>query len=198
MTKRITKKRAQNDDAAAEGVGASKLLAGGGHPDPASSAGRPKRILVPVDFSATSLRALKYALKLAEQFDATICLLHVIEKASFVNDLENVALAVPDEKLASIAKKHLVSLSRNVVKSPVPMFPHTRIGKPFVEIVTLAQTQNIDLIVLATHGYTGLKHALLGSTAERVVRHAHCPVLVVREAETQNQLIKHSTREEKI
>lgn len=153
---------------------------------------------MPIDFSATSVRALKYALTLAEQFDAKISLLHVIEKASFVNDLENVALAVPDEKLASIAKKHLVSLSNTVVKSPVPMLLHTRIGKPFAEIVTLAQTQNIDLIVLATHGYTGLKHALLGSTAERVVRHAPCPVLVVREAEAQNQLIKHSTREEEL
>lgn len=151
--------------------------------DPATSALKLKKILVPIDFSEVSVKALRYAVPLAEQFDATICLLHVVERASFVNDLENLALAVPDEKLASSAKKHLISRSKKAIKSPVPVFPYTRIGEPFVEIVTLAQTQNIDLIVLATHGYTGLKHALLGSTAERVVRHAPCPVLVVRERE---------------
>jgi len=129
------------------------------------------------------MKALKYAVPLAEQFGATICLVHVVEKASFVNDLENAALAVPDEKLASIAKERLISLSKKVIKKLIPVVQHTRIGKPFVEIVTLAQIQNIDLIVLATHGYTGLKHVLLGSTAERVVRHAPCPVLVVRERE---------------
>ena len=161
----------------------SKVLDRRASLDPGAVALKLKRILVPIDFSPASIKALKYAVPLAEQFGASICLVHVVEQASFANDLQNVPLAVPDEKLASIAKEHLISLSKKVIKKLIPVFPHTRIGKPFVEIATLAQTQNIDLIVIATHGHTGLKHALLGSTTEKVVRHAPCPVLVVRERE---------------
>jgi Universal stress protein family len=65
----------------------------------------------------------------------------------------------------------------------VPVNLQVRIGRPFHEIVTLAEALHIDLIIVATHGHTGLKHVFLGSTAERVIRHAPCPVLVVREKE---------------
>ena len=56
-----------------------------------------------------------------------------------------------------------------------------RFGRSFHEIAEAARTRKVDLIIISTHGYTGLKHAVLGSTTERVVRHAHCPVLVVRQ-----------------
>ncbi len=185
MKASIARKRLVREGKTSKSAPARRLVSRLDGPELPLSFLRIKKILVPLDFSRPSTQALKYALKLAERFGATLCLLHVIEKASFINDVENVALAVPDKKLKNIANKQLISLSKRIIKSPVPVFPYTRIGKPFVEIAALAQTQNIDLIVLATHGYTGLKHALLGSTAERVVRHAPCPVLVVRERQPQ-------------
>jgi len=186
MKASITRRRSVREGKTAKSAAARKLVGRLGTAELPPSLLRIKRILVPLDFSRPSTQALKFALKLAERFGATLWLLHVIERASFINDVENVALAVPDEKVENIAKKQLISLSKRIVKSPVPVFPYTRVGKPFVEIAALAQTQNIDLIVLATHGYTGLKHALMGSTAERVVQHAPCPVLVVRGRQVQS------------
>lgn len=142
-----------------------------------------KRILVPIDFSEASLKALRYAVPFAEQFGATICLVHVIEPASFMNDLPNVVLVRSDEEEAKEARNQLVSLAQKEIEELIPINPQVRTGKPFHEIVELAKTLEIDLIIIATHGHTGLKHCLLGSTAERVVRHAPCPVLVVREHE---------------
>ena len=169
--------KARSELAAAEPFGECASL------DPAPSTVKLKRILVPIDFSDASIKALKYAVPFAEHFGATICLVNVMEQVSFAKDMQNMPLAMPDKELAKIAHKHLISLARRVIKPLMPVVPHTRIGKPFEEIVTLARTQNIDLIIIATQGRTGLKHALLGSTAERVVRHAPCPVLVVRKAE---------------
>ncbi|HMJ66829.1 MAG TPA: universal stress protein, partial [Candidatus Binatia bacterium] len=74
-------------------------------------------------------------------------------------------------------------LAHDEVEEQTPVQAEVRIGKPHHEIVSLAKVLGADLIVIATHGYSGLKHAVLGSTAERVVRHATCPVLVVREKE---------------
>jgi len=140
-----------------------------------------KRILVPVDFSAPSLKALEYALPFAEQFGATLCLVHVVEPASFVQDLRNLPLAVTDEEAASGAKAKLIALARKETGPLIPVKPQVRIGKPFLEIANAAKDLNADLIIIATHGFTGLKHTILGSTAELVVRYAPCPVLVVRQ-----------------
>lgn len=81
------------------------------------------------------------------------------------------------------SKGSLVTLAQRHVDPVVPVNPRVRQGKPCAEIVAAARDLNIDLIVLATRGYTGLRHVLLGSTAEQVVRHAPCPVRVVRERE---------------
>ena len=142
-----------------------------------------KRILVPIDFSDASLKALRYAIPFAEESGATLYLVHVVEPASFVNDLPNVALAMPDEAVAKAAKERLLSVAQNEIEELIPVYPQVRIGRAYEEITVLARSLNVDLIIIATHGYTGLKHAFLGSTAERVVRHAGCPVLVVRENE---------------
>ena len=144
---------------------------------------RMKRILVPVDFSEASLKALRYAVAFAEQFRATLFLVHIVEPASFVNDLGNVSLTLSDRETANRLHHKLVMLGRRLVRPSVPVKPLVCIGKPFYEIVGVAQTFDVDLIIIATQGHTGVKRALLGSTAERVVRHAPCPVLVVREQE---------------
>jgi universal stress protein A len=142
-----------------------------------------KRILVPIDFSKPSLKALRYAVPVAEQFGGQIFLICVLERASYVAGMENMALVVPEKALAEEARVKLLALAREEIEEVVPVDAEVRIGKPFVEIVELAKEKSIDLIILATHGYTGLKHVLMGSTAEQVVRHAPCPVLVVRERE---------------
>jgi nucleotide-binding universal stress UspA family protein len=142
-----------------------------------------KRILVPIDFSEESLKALRYAIPFAEESGAMLHLVHVIEPASFVNDLPNVALAIPDDTLAVEAKERLLSVAQKEIEELIPVYPQVRIGRAYEEIIVLAKSLNVDLIIIATHGYTGLKHAFLGSTAERVVRHAGCPVLVVRQNE---------------
>jgi universal stress protein A len=142
-----------------------------------------KRILVPIDFSNHSLKALRYAVPIAKQFGSQIFLLCVLERATFVAGMENMVLAVPEKELAEEARIKLLALAQDEIEEVVPVDAEVRIGKPFVEIVELAKEKSIDLIIVATHGYTGLKHVLMGSTAEQVVRHAPCPVLVVRERE---------------
>jgi nucleotide-binding universal stress UspA family protein len=143
---------------------------------------RIKSILVPLDFSAPSMKALDYAVAVAKQFRAKLTLLHVVEPIATADFAASVPLVMEDDKVMAAAKREL----QTAVKSA--RIPHrmlemvlVRFGRSFHEIAEAARTRKVDLIVISTHGYTGLKHALLGSTTERVVRHAHCPVLVVRQ-----------------
>ncbi len=138
-----------------------------------------RRIVVPIDFSETSILALPYAAALAEWFGAEIILLHVIEPLPLPADSGYVPadLQIADE---DIAKNHLLRLCHEVFKNTVPARAIVRTGQPFDEITLTAASLGAEMIVLTTHGHTGLTHVLLGSTAERVVRHADCPVLVVR------------------
>jgi universal stress protein A len=140
-----------------------------------------KVIVVPVDFSAESKKALKYASKLAAGFGAVLRVVHVVETTPFLNDLPNVVLTRSEKEVAKEALVKLQALAQDEIDELIPVQPEVRIGKPYREIVGAAKVLGADLIVIATHGYTGLKHALLGSTAERVVQYASCPVLVVRE-----------------
>jgi nucleotide-binding universal stress UspA family protein len=107
-------------------------------------------------------------------------LIHVVEPVSFVNDLPNVLLTRSDQEIANEAKVRLQALAKDEIDELIPVQTGVRIGKPYHEIVSAAKVMDADLIVISTHGYTGLKHAFLGSTTERVVRYATCPVLVVR------------------
>jgi len=138
-----------------------------------------EKILLPLDFSPTSMEALDYAVWLAKQFRAAIHLAHVYppDEASAPGGghlLFQSAEAIErlNEELTGIHQKHLPIFR--------PENCHIRGGQPYQEIVRLAREIDADLIVLATRGHSGLKHLLLGSTAERVVRSAPCPVLVTR------------------
>lgn len=144
-----------------------------------------KTILVPTDFAEPSKKSLRYALRFAEQFGATVILLHVVEPIVLLGDAYG-SVAVPMEATAALqqdATTRLASLVRDEIEEVVPVSSCVRCGKPYQEIVNAAREREVDLIIIATHGYTGLKHVFLGSTAERVVRHAPCPVLIVREKE---------------
>jgi nucleotide-binding universal stress UspA family protein len=141
---------------------------------------RLRKIIVPIDFSQTSAQALPYAAALAETFTAEIILLHVIEPMSIPVDSGYMPPQIqPEDK--NVAQQHLLDLSREVFEDNVRVRVLVRKGLPFRETTEAAKSLDADMIVLTTHGYTGLAHVLLGSTAERVVRHADCAVLVVRE-----------------
>ena len=136
-----------------------------------------KTILVPLDFSDESRKALAYAAPFARQFGAEIVLLHVVEPVATPDFAKSFPLALDNEKLMNAARDQLDHISR---LEGVRGKTLVRYGRSFQEIAGAARGLKADLIILSTHGYTGLKHVLLGSTTERVVRHAPCPVLVVR------------------
>jgi universal stress protein A len=143
---------------------------------------RPRTVLVPVDFSTLSTIALDKARQIAQQFGSKIRLIHVIEPIA--RDVE--CILVPPEmgqmnqRLFAERKARLESLRRDITSTGTDAQGETRFGTPWRVIVHYATRTKSDLLVISTHGYTGPKHLLMGSTAERVVQHAPCSVLVVR------------------
>lgn len=143
-----------------------------------------RKILCPIDFSDSSRKAFYIALKLSRVFDAATYVLHVVEPiASFASgeDMERL-----DEEMARVqagVKRRvdelfqsggLAEVDRRKVKVEI------RAGKPYLEILRFAYHNQIDLIVMGSHGYTGVKHMLLGSQTDRVVRRANCMVLTIK------------------
>jgi universal stress protein A len=136
---------------------------------------RLKEILVPVDFTECTEKALGYAVPFARQFGATVTLLHVIEPV-FATASETMLVDVgTDEDVQRELEKLRTRLAGQVRC-------RTSLGKgnAALEIIRAARELDCDLIILSTHGRTGLDRLLLGSTAERVVRRAGCPIFVVR------------------
>jgi universal stress protein A len=137
-----------------------------------------KNILVPVDFSECMKKALLYAVPFAKQFDAELTLLHVVPPyiaATEVGGMVDVeSMDVANEELQEIRDRLGGSVRCNTL---------LRKGSAQHEIVDAAKELGSDLIILSTHGRTGLKRIVMGSAAEKVVRHASCPVLIVRENE---------------
>ena len=143
------------------------------------------KVMCPVDFSDCSDHALEYAVAMAQANKATLFLLHVVmppmsalpgdpmlpEIVQNVKELENACAARLEEKVGPIRE--------------LGIYVQTCIvnGTPFTEIVRVAREENASLLVLGTHGRSGLQHLLIGSVAERVVRKAPCPVLTVKHPE---------------
>jgi nucleotide-binding universal stress UspA family protein len=141
-----------------------------------------QRILLPTDFSTYSATATQYACELATKYDAELHLLHALEVHLTTTPGFGLGLALPQytHESRAAAEKSLASVldlqwsvGRKVIHAVAE-------GSPKVEIIRYARTQEIDLIVMATHGRSGLAHILIGSVAESVVRTAPCPVLTVR------------------
>ncbi len=145
---------------------------------------RIRSILVPVDFSTPSIKAVHYAAAFAEQFGAKLTLLHVVEPLGSAEFTAAFPLVIENDKLVRLSEDKLLNLSaklgidRRLIEKTL-----VRTGVPFNEITNAARTLKADLIIIATQGNTGLKRLMLGSTTERVVRHATCPVFVLRERE---------------
>ena len=134
-----------------------------------------QHILVPVDFSHDSEHAVEAAIGLAQQFEARVTLLHAIH----IPEAAEVNLAAYMDKIRSEADQSMTSRLQRVQEAGVTAEAVTVIGAPSQTIVDTARDRRADLIVMGTHGRTGLRHMLIGSVAERVVRLAPCPVMVV-------------------
>lgn len=143
-----------------------------------------EKILVPTDFSEFADKALEQALALAQQFKARVYLLHVVNdiqqcavdyclSEEVVNQFRTSSVDSAKAKLQQVVAKHEHAIDVQIV-------PDVKIGTPYVEILNEEQAQNVDLIVIATHGKTGFLHHLMGSVAEHVSRGAKCPVMLVK------------------
>jgi len=141
------------------------------------------KVLVPVDFSKYSLETVRYALGLEWMAAGEYCLIHVVMQEDFgaypsISPLPSTPLktrlADSEEELCKIIDELRGEYPDAIISSRVVA------GFPFKEICRVAEEDNVDLIIIGTHGRTGLAHLLIGSTAERVVQHASCPVLSVK------------------
>jgi nucleotide-binding universal stress UspA family protein len=143
-----------------------------------------KRILYPTDFSELTMVALPYARELADAFDAELHCIHVVDDAYQywsamgpesipVGPAPETMLELGRNRMDKLCAEHLTGLKREPIT-------HVTMGRPFADIIAYAREKEIDLIVLATHGRGAIAHVLLGSTTDKVVRKAPCPVLTVR------------------
>lgn len=149
-----------------------------------------KNILVPTDFSEASESALRYGVALAEAFSATLHVLHVLEEPVVTAMApEAYAMSLPGllDELEKRAQDRLDGLLTAEQRAKYRAKLVSERGSPFVEIVRYAKTNDIDLLVMGTHGRGAIAHMLMGSVAEKVVRKAPCPVLTVRS--TQHEFV---------
>jgi len=142
-----------------------------------------KKILVPIDFSDYSKSSLKYAVNYAKHFNASLILVYVVEPVIYPPDFSmgQIAIPTPGLEMDIRASEELSKLAEKEIPPGVSVKKIIKTGKPFVEIIETAAEEDADLIIIATHGHSGVEHILFGSTAEKVVRKAPCPVLTLRE-----------------
>jgi universal stress protein A len=156
-------------------------------------------ILVPIDYSEHSTLALQWGASLAQKYDAELLLLHVLPKAAeevpttssgpivgpylSSEGMAHHGSSSPEVVLIDYVEKAetaLNDLAHSQLAAPVPAETRVAVGKPAEEILQVAGDEGVDLIVMGTHGRTGLRHILLGSVAETVVRTAQCPEFTVK------------------
>lgn len=148
-----------------------------------------KNILVPTDFSDFSRYALNYAVTFAQTFKAKITLIHVTPERE-LDSLRQVSTFFEPGQLENLLKeresedrKQLEEFIPPELKKGITVETIHKVGIPFLDIIKTAKQRKADLIVIATHGRSGLSHMLFGSVAEKVVRQAPCPVLSIRHPE---------------
>jgi nucleotide-binding universal stress UspA family protein len=145
-----------------------------------------RKILAPTDFSEYGSAGVEYAIDLAKHFQADLILIHVVAEEVFAVMGEGTT-ALPIDQMVEDRRSEMEELVSRVVR---PRFGPSAVvkqivvlGSPFVKIIETAKSEAADLIVMSTHGRSGLSHLLIGSVTERVVRKASCPVLSIRPAE---------------
>lgn len=142
-----------------------------------------KKILVPIDFSEYSKMSLDYAIQFSQIFESELFLIYVIEPIIYPSDfgLGQIPINQVDFEIQSRAEDELKKLMNEKMPSDIKCTCLVRTGKPFLEIINAAKEYDCDLIIIASHGHTGIEHILFGSTAEKVVRKSPIPVLTVRQ-----------------
>ncbi len=144
---------------------------------------KPKKILFPTDFSETSQEAAKYAVSYAQEFGSKVYVLHIVNEKIISEGLNLPRLISVEDLEAEMtkeAKKRLQLFLGEEEAEGIDFETVIKRGVPFLEIIRFAKENDIDLIVIGTHGRSGFEHIIFGSTAEKVVRKAPCPVLSVR------------------
>ena len=141
-----------------------------------------KELVVATDFSEYSLRAIDYGVEIAEKFASHMTLVYVVEPLLQAADLTWTTVDFEELNKAhkEAAEKQLKQIVDERIRKGISCDTVILFGKPFVEILKYAKEENADLIVMATHGRGAISHLLMGSTAEKVVRKALCPVLTVK------------------
>ena len=140
-----------------------------------------KKILCPIDHSDCSKEALKYAVSFAMRDEAKLYLLHIIDIRSFNESLNAMPTQIPDNETLEQLRIKLLDCIPEEIRDDMDVEAIVAQGIPFAEIISTAKEKKIDMIVIGSHGRTGLSHMMLGSVSEKVVRKAPCPVLTVRQ-----------------
>ena len=140
-----------------------------------------KKILCPIDHSDCSKEALKYAVSFAMKEEAKLLLLHIIDIRSFNEELDAISKQIPDEETFERLRVKLLDCIPEEIRDDMDVEAIVIQGIPFAEIISTAKEKEIDMIVIGSHGRTGISHMMLGSVSEKVVRKAPCPVLTVRQ-----------------
>jgi nucleotide-binding universal stress UspA family protein len=139
-----------------------------------------KRVLVPLDGSALAEQALPHAVAIAERFQAELILLRVLAPLPRPPTAIPAVLQKAEEATMKFAREYLERLAVDVQERDVNVQKATTVGRPHLQIIQYAETNKVDLIVMSTRGQSGLSRWLMGSVADRVVRGAGVPVLLVR------------------
>lgn len=144
-----------------------------------------RHILAPTDFSAPAMQAVTAAFELAQTFGAMLTILHVVEPPSYLVGSHASAHQAPLvlKALEEQAIREVDHILTQMSGASAKIARRVVVGVPYQRIIEIAAAEQVDLIVMATHGHTGLRHLVLGSVAERVVRLAPCPVLTMRPLE---------------
>lgn len=143
-----------------------------------------KKILVPIDFSENSKSAVKYAHAMAQLFNAELIFIYVLEPILYPPDFSLGQITLPAGEIQEFDKRaheELKKISDEEISQGVAVTTVVRSGKPFVEIIEAAKTYDVDLIIISSHGHSGVENILFGSTSEKVIRKAPCPVLTLRD-----------------
>ncbi len=140
-------------------------------------------MLVPLDFSRASFKAIEYALPLVERFGAQLHFVHAFDYDYPPSTFSAMPLVIPEAEITRRVRRQLEDVAKKYRADLPQKNLHVAKGRTYHAICELARKLETDLIITSTHGHTGLKHVFLGSTAERIVQHAPCAVLVVRQHE---------------